>query len=239
MKKLFLSLMAIVGMLSTVQMNAQPFFDTSDAPQLFTFGGRIGFNTSNRTFPAGNYSNYMMTSWGTGFNIGAVANMNFKEYLSLQPGFFFESRSGNLVNIVDYYTETYNPSTGQFETLEKTHYEVNHLRAYYFTIPIMGIAKFNLAENIKWMVEFGPYLQFCLKETGENNVEMLTTQGLNYRTYVAEHHGFDVGLKMGTSLKLYDHYYVGVHYLAGLTNAWKYPSGGKNKSWMFTVGYDF
>ena len=68
---------------------------------------------------------------------------------------------------------------------------------------------------------------------------LATTSNLSYYQYVAEHRGFDVGLKMGTGLKLFDHYYVGVHYLAGLTHAWKLPSGGKNKSWMFTVGYDF
>lgn len=227
--------MALIGIIFSGQLQAQEFFDKSEAPKLFTFGARLGFNTSNRTFPAGNYMNYTMSSWGTGFNAGVVANMNFKEFLSLQPGFFFESRSGNLVNIVDYY-----PS-GTVQSYPKTHCEVDHLRAYYFTIPVLGVVKFNLSENIKWNVEFGPYLQFCLKETGQNDVEMLYLQDitLSYVQYMADHRGFDVGLKMGTGLTFYQHYYVGVHYLAGLTNAWSLPSGGRNKSWMFTVGYDF
>lgn len=236
MKKILISLMIIIGVLGIADMKAQPFFDTSDPDKFVTFGARLGFNTSNRTFPKGNYYNYMMSSWGIGFNAGVVANLNFKEYLTLQPGFFYESRSGNLVNIVDYYKDL-NTSY----PIEATHYEVNHLRAYYFTIPVMGIAKFNLSENIKWSVEFGPYIQFSLKQTGQNNVQMLSPgyQNLGYTQYVAQHHGFDVGLKMGTGLKFYQHYYVGVHYLAGLTNAWKLPSGGKNKSWEFTIGYDF
>lgn len=230
-KKLIAVVMSIFCILGT-QVKAQNFFDTSDAAKFFNLGARIGFNTSNRTFPSGYYSNVIVTSWGTGFNVGALANLNFKEYLTLQPGLFFESRSGNLVNIVDYLT--YNAS-------KETHYEIDHLRAYYFTIPVMGVVKFNLADNIKWSVEFGPYLQFCLKETGQNDVAILyrSPQSYIYETYNAKHNGFDVGFKMGTGLKVYDHYYIGVHYLAGLCNAWNTPSGGKNKSWEFSIGYDF
>lgn len=236
MKKLFLVVLAFLGLATNSRVYAQDFFDTSDAEKFFTFGARVGVNTSNRTFPKGNYLNYMMSSWGTGFDAGVVANMNFKEYLSIQPGFFFESRSGNLLNIVDYLQTNING-----DLIPTTHYEVNHLRAYYFTVPIMGIVNFNIADNVKWMVEFGPYFQFCLKEKGQDNVEMLSLKAseMIYNVYMADHRGFDIGLKMGTGLKFYSHYYVGVHYMAGLTNAWHNPSGGRNKSWVFSIGYDF
>ncbi|MCH5228483.1 MAG: PorT family protein [Muribaculaceae bacterium] len=232
MKKVIITLLVLIGLVTPNIAKAQPFFDTSDAEKFFSLSGRIGFNTSNRTFPSGNYSNMILTSWGTGFNAGVLANLNFKEYLSLQPGLFFESRSGNLINIVDYLSDTYT---------KETHYEVDHLRAYYFTVPIMGVVKFNLAEKIKWMVEFGPYLQFCLHETGQNDVAILyrDPQSFFYKYYDAEHRGFDFGFKMGTGIRVFNHYYFGVHYLAGALNAWKNPDGGKNKSWMFTLGYDF
>lgn len=234
MKKIIIGFLAIISLMCSPKMMAQEFFDTSDAPQFITFGGRIGFNTSNRTFPVGNYSNFVMTSWGTGFNLGAQANFNFKEYLSVQPGLFFESRSSNLINIVDYYQ-------GSMTGNPLTHYEIDHLRAYYFTIPVMGIVKFNLAKHIKWLVEFGPYLQICLKETGQNNVVMLYRVPTNvvYDQFTADQNGVDFGFKMGSGLKFFDHYYIGFHYLEGVCNAWKMPSGGRNKSWMFTVGYDF
>lgn len=236
MKKLFLLIIGFATLLGAGTVKAQPFFDTSDAAKFFTLGGRIGFNTSNRTFPGGSYSNMTFTSWGIGFNAGVIANLNFKEYLTLQPGFFFESRSGNLVNIVDYYTGTSNTSANR-----ETHYEKDHLRAYYFTIPVMGIVHFNIAENIKWNVEFGPYLQIGLSESGQNDVAIFyrMPQGIAYNYYYAKHRGFDVGFKMGTGLNIFEHYYIGVHYLAGMCNAWKDPAGGHNKSWMFTIGYDF
>lgn len=236
MKKILIALFSVLLFAGSQKATAQEFFDTSDAEKFITFGGRVGFNTSDRSFPSTTQLNFIKTSWGIGFNAGVVANFNFKEYLSLQPGFFFESRSGNLVNIVEYYQALGN---------KETHYEYDHLRAYYFTIPVMGIVKFNLAENIKWNVEFGPYIQIELKETGQDNVEILNMKAqdngllLGYDKYNAQHRGFDVGFKMGTGLQFYQHYYIGVHYLAGACNAWKMPSGGKNKSWEFSIGYDF
>ena len=231
MKKLFLSLLTVITLFST-QVKAQDFFDTSDAPKFFTLSGRIGFNTSNRTFPSGHYNLWNHNSWGTGFNVGVLANLNFKEYLTLQPGLFFESRSGDYAYLTSYL---------DYASRDQTHYEMGHLRAYYFTIPVMGVVKFNLAERIKWMVEFGPYFQICLKETGQNDVIVLyrQPQSNSYSQYIAEHRDFDVGFKLGTGLRFFDHYYVGVHYLAGACNAWKNPAGGRNKSWEFSIGYDF
>lgn len=232
--KLFLIILLVTfGIFSG---KAQSFFDTSAAPRFFNLGVRAGFNTSNRTFGVGNFPNMIFTTWGIGFNAGAVANINFRNFFTMQPGFFFESRSGNLINIVDYYRGTLiTPSSRQ------THYEKNHLQAYYFTIPIMGVVKFNLARRIKWNVEFGPYFQICIKEKGENEVAIFyrLPQSLKYDYYYANQEKLDVGLKMGSSLQFYKHAYLGFHYLAGLTNAWSLPKGGKNRSWSFTLGYDF
>ena len=232
MKKIIISIICLIAVAGNLSIKAQPFFDTSDSPIFFSLSGRIGFNTSNKTFPKGHFNLYNKNSWGTGFNIGALANLHFKEYLTIQPGIFFESRSGDYSYLTDYLNYT-----GK----EDTHYEIGHLRGYYFTIPVMGVVKFNLAENIKWMVEFGPYFQFALKQTGQNNVVVLyrLPQNNSYSQYIAKHNSVDVGFKMGTGLRFYDHYYIGVHYLAGMCNTWKQPAGGKNKSWEFSIGYDF
>lgn len=225
---LILTVMAFVGS----RAYGQAFFDTADAPKFFSLSARIGFNTSNRTFPKGYYNLWNKNSWGLGFNVGALANLNFKEYLSVQPGIFFETRSGDYAYLTDY--------LGYYGSNE-THYEMGHLRAYYLTIPVVAQAKFNLCDFIKWSVDFGPYLQFCLKETGQNNVAVLyrLPQSNRYDEYTAQQRSVDFGFKMGTGLQFFRHYYVGVHYLAGALNAWKLPAGGKNKSWTFTLGYDF
>lgn len=234
MKKILFALIAILGFGSSTSLKAQPFFDTSDAETFLSFGARLGFNTSNRSFPSANYSNRILnTSWGLGFNVGAVANLNFKEYLTLQPGFFFETRNSSLVN----YAELPNPISGK---IDEVYVAKDTQKSCKFTIPIMGIVKFNISDRVKWDVELGPYFQFNLKENGsQSDVRLFAWGNGGYVEYFAHPRSFDVGLKMGTGLNIYDHYYVGVHYMAGLCNAWKIPEGGKNKSWMFTIGYDF
>lgn len=230
MKKIILSLIALTGLYG-LPASAQSVFDTSDAPNFFTLGARVGFNTSNRTIPTSNVTFYNNESWGTGFNAGIVANLNFKDYLTIQPGFFYESRSGNYAYAAEY-EDVFNPLD--------VRYVFGHWRAYYFTIPVMGIVNFNLADNVRVSAEFGPYLQFQLKESGKGveYFEYLPLLG-QYNHFQAQQHKVDVGLKMGAGFHFYTHYYLGVHYLAGLCNAWKNPAGGKNKSWMFTIGYDF
>ena len=235
-KKICLVFMCLCTFLPKVY--SQEFFDTSDAPQFFTFGGRVGFNTSNRTFPNGNFNQWNYNGWGTGFNVGVVANLNFKEYLSIQPGIFFDSRSGGYS-----YLSNYINVMGQ----QDTHYQMGHLRGYNLIIPVMGIVKFNVTENVKWLVEFGPYLQFSLKQTGQNGTIVLyrTPSQTSYEPYAVNPNKFDFGFKMGSGLKLFEHYYIGFHYLAGVCHAWSLPSslglfsGGHNKEWTFTIGYDF
>lgn len=212
--------------------SAQEFFDTSNAPKFFTMGARIGFNTSNRTFPSGAFSVWTNNSWGTGFNIGAAANLNFKEYLSVQPGIFFESRSGNYAYLTEYLDVL---------NREQTYYQVGHWRTYNLTIPVVGVGRFNVATNIQWLVEFGPYVQLKLGSSGQDNINVLyrLPQSNAYDYYVAEQNSFDFGFKLGSGLRFFQHYYFGIHYLAGVLKPWKNPSGGKNKSWSFTLGYDF
>ena len=233
MRQKFLSIIIVFfSLLSVSELSAQEFFDTSDSEKFFTFSGRLGFNTSNKTFPTRTFNKWNHNSWGTGLNIGFLANLNFKEYLSLQPGIFVESRSGDY----SYLTEYINYA-GQVDT----HYEMGHLRGYYLTVPVMGIFKFNFSEHIKWSVEFGPYFQLGLKQTGVNNVIVIyrLPGSNNYSQYKASHNTMDAGVKLGSGLQFYNHYYLGFHYLIGLCDAWKEPEGGRNKSWVFTLGYDF
>ena len=233
MKKIGFIIIALIALFISNSSNAQEFFDTEHPEKFFNLGARVGFNTSNRIFPKASYLNNISTTWGTGFNAGVVANLNIRNYLSIQPGFFYESRSGNMFNLAK--------DIIALDLKRHTYFEKSHLRAYYFTIPVMGIVKFNLAENIVWNVEFGPYIQFKLKENGQKDVVIYYSQANTIfdNSFTAKNNSFDFGFKMGSGLTLYQHYYVGFHYLAGVCNTWSHPSGGKNRSWMFTAGYDF
>lgn len=231
MKKLTPIILVILSFLNCGTLNAQEFFDTSRPSNLFNLSVRVGFNTSNRTFPSGAYNAWNHNSWGLGFNMGVVADINIKDYLSIQPGLFYESRSGDfayLTNYLDIANQT------------QTHYELGHLRAYYLTVPIMMVFKLNLSSKIKWLIDLGPYYQLKLKETGNYDISVLyrLPESTTYGEYKAENKNYDVGLKIGSGLQFLRHYYIGVHYLAGFMDAWKLPAGGRNKSWEFTIGYE-
>ena len=230
MKKIILSAALLFAGFGAAQ--AEDFFSTSDADQLFNLGVRVGVNTSNRTVKNTVANIWNVNSWGTGFDAGVVADINFKNYISIQPGFFYESRSGAFA----YQSAAYNDAGDPYV---KT--QVGKGREYLFTVPIVASVHFNIIDELRWNVDFGPYMQFKLKSTFDGKFsypEPTLNGGIGYFGDVKTSR-FDLGFKMGTGLDIYKHYYVGVHYLAGLTHAWKLPSGGKNKSWMFTVGYDF
>jgi hypothetical protein len=112
---------------------------------------------------------------------------------------------------------------------------VGHNRRYVFTIPVVASFHFNITNDLRWNVDFGPYISFNT-HAKENN---LNVDYDALRPVTAELNGVDAGFKMGTGLNILRNYYVGVHYLAGVTNAWKNGVGGRNKAWTFTIGYDF
>ena len=231
MKKLILSL--AVGLAAMAPAFGQDFFSTADADQLFNLGVRVGVNTSNRTISSNMASLWNHNSWGTGFTAGVVADLNIKNYISVQPGFFYESRSGAFA----YQGYDHNAAGESYKLTQ-----LGKGREYNFTIPIMASLHFNVLDELRWNIELGPYFQIKLKSTFDGAFyypETTIAGTVEYFDNVKTARG-DVGLKMGTSLDIYDHYHIGVHYLAGFCHPWNPGNlGGHNKEWLFTIGYNF
>lgn len=225
MKRFLLSVIAGASLLSA---SAADFFSTDPADKLITYGSRIGLNTSNRSISKDDFQPNQM-SWGLGFDLGAVVNFNFLNSVSLQPGLFFETRSGS-----------YSLKSKPFD--DPTHLIVDGKgTTYNFTIPVMVVIHFNIVDALRWNVEAGPYVQFNLGSTFNNKFSWLTAddQGALYYQKVKTA-SCDVGLKIGTSFDIFQHYYIGIHYLGGGLHAWNPGQlGGHNKAWNFTIGYNF
>lgn len=211
---------------------AQDFFSTDDPEQLFNVGARIGVNTSNRTVSNTVATIWNQNSWGTGFDAGFVADINIKNFISIQPGFFYESRSGAFA----YQSLAYDEAGVPFDFIQ-----VGKGREYLFTIPIVGSLHLNILDELRWNIDFGPYFQFKLKSTFDHKFDYpwAYPSGIVYLDNVKTSR-VDVGLKMGMGLDIYKNYYIGVHYLAGLCHPWRPGElGGHNKAWLFTIGYMF
>jgi hypothetical protein len=171
-----------------------------------------------------------------------VANLNIREYLAIQPGFFFESRNGSYTLIGD-------PAGSGIGTSGIAVAQAGHRSTYNFTIPVLAVVRFNPLDEVQWNVEAGPYFTFLLGSKMSNKA--LLQEGVAESVqplFTRDPSNVDFGFKMGTSLQLFDHYYVGVHYMAGCLHAWKdynYGNnvtksfGGLTKAWTFTIGYDF
>lgn len=234
MKKLLLSLGLLLGIATPAV--SQDFFSDTDADRLFDFGVRVGVNTSNRNINNTVATKWNRNAWGTGFDAGVVANINLKNYISIQPGFFYETRSGSYAY---QFVHAYD-SDGAILSVTQT--ELGKGREYLFTIPIIGSLHFNVLDELRWNVDFGPYFQFKLRSTFDGSFNYPSSMNGPYVHYTndVKTARCDIGFKMGISFDLFEHYYIGVHYLAGMLHAWN-PGrfGGHNKAWMFTIGYNF
>jgi len=243
MKK-FITLMVAAAMTAGTS-HAADFFSTETPSQLFNLGVRIGVNTSNRTVGSENMSGYNVQGWGTGFDLGVTADLNIRDYISIQPGVFFESRSNTYTFITPVAT------AGGPQLYEYLTSQAGTFNSYALTIPIIGSVRFNITDDIRWNVDFGPYVSFIFGSKLKNKVNHnsidnggIPAAGAEFKQKAAP---VDFGFKFGTGIQILKHYSIGVHYMAGAVKAWKdtkadfgkYSYGGRTKAWVFTLGYDF
>lgn len=212
---------------------AQDFFSKEAPSTLFNIGLRAGVNLSNRTFPKSAFNQWNVNSWGMGIDAGCVVDLNIRDYISIQPGIFFESRSGNYS-----YADTYRDG----ETGTKDFTQLGHNRYFNLSIPVLVSFKFNLAEKLRLSAEAGPYIQYFFHDSSSDKIQVIEPQTDPDKPLVvhtAQSNKFDAGLKIGTGLTFHHRYSIFVHYMAGGKKVWKAPvAGGHNKAWLFTVGYE-
>lgn len=226
-------ILAVAMTLGSNVANAQKeFFSTERPENLFTFGARIGVNATNITAADKVFNVWNKNSFGTGFDAGIVLSLNIRDYLAIQPGFFFQSRSSNYSYATTFTGTDFEP--GEYS-------QMGHLRNYYFHVPVVASVRLNVSDDIRWNIDLGPDFQFKLK-SDDDKVKILrqSSELAEPQTESAKIGFFDFGLRLGTGLTLKEHYHIGVSYTAGLLKAWKTADmGGHNKAWSFVVGYDF
>lgn len=232
MKRIIASLLCAAAVAGA---SAADFFSTERSDELLTFGARIGVNTTNRTI-GGNtlVTTYNQSGWGTGFDLGVVANLNFRDYLTIQPGLFYESRSGR-------YTLMGRQGADGPEIAQ-----AGKRNSYNFTIPVMAVIGFNVTDDVRWNVEAGPYVAFVM-DSKLADTHYVDNELVAVPLFAQKAATVDFGFKLGIGTRVLGHYYCGVHYMAGCVPAWKdrkidgmkQTFGGVTKGWVFSLGYDF
>jgi len=237
LRQLIVPFMALAAM---IPASAQRFFDTSAPDRLVTLGARIGVNSSNATVNDDVFDLWNKNSWGTGFDLGVVADINIRNFVAIQPGIFFQSRSGDFT-----YATLLNDIANDGNITMKEDIQYGHNRNYNIYVPILASFKFNIGSKVRWSADFGPYFNFLLKSSGHGYIYTYSqfdevSHSIIHHKTEAERRSFDVGIKIGTGFTFLRHYYLGVHYMGGTTDVWKTKTmGGRNKAWTFTAGYDF
>lgn len=231
LRTLFLSLIIFFGVSGVA---AQEILSAEPAEELISFGFRVGANSSIRTFSNDYFRQWNVDSWGTGMDAGFVLDLNIRDFFALQPGVFFESRSGNYA-----YAQEYYDFTGEKQKFT----EMGRYRTYNMVIPVMFSFRFNLSPTVRWIAEAGPYARLLLHSTDKDKIivpDIQTDASDAVNARIAHAKGFDGGVKIGTGFSLRRTYSLFIHYMAGAGKAWKAPhEGGLNKAWVFTLGYDF
>ncbi len=85
LRKIAIAIFVATGIMSASAIGP---LDTGTPSRLFSLGARIGINTAKSTIRNPQFNQWNNTSWGTGFEIGAVVDINIRNYIAIQPGAF-------------------------------------------------------------------------------------------------------------------------------------------------------
>lgn len=220
---------AIFMVVANISANATDFFDKGKPKQLIGIGVRAGINRSGLNWSETGLSQPIFNKDCTGFDLGAVVNLNIRNYFTIQPGFIFQNKAHDAY---------FNESDLGISKL--------HARYYSVQIPIMFQFNFNLAKAVRWSVAAGPVISFGL---GGNNT-FTTENGTFKDNYYGKNEIIfamkrsKVRMDFGTSFTFAKHYVVGFTYHVGCGNELYYVGDipkikARPHGFSVVVGYDF
>lgn len=247
MKKTLLIMAALIAIcIGASQAQSIVMFDKGRPSKIIQIGVRAGFNTSNlatnydKAFPDITWNH---TQWRQGLTLGAVVDINLRNFFSIQSGLFYKSRGNDFHYLVND-NESLVALDGKW-------------RGNYFEIPLLASLRLGVFELAQLQVDLGPY--FATGFGGKVKYDVFETDTedplkpeISHKSVKADYFGdkgmvqrYDWGIKTGVGLLLLQHYYLGVHFnyscrnvLKELDGAVKRPNG-HNKAWTFTLGYNF
>ena len=170
------------------------------------------------------------------YNFGIVADIPIAQNIYLQPGLFLTNKGNK-------YT---------YEDEDYDYKEELTIELPYLEIPVLVSYRHNLSNNLKWSIDFGPYLAFGIgsgkvkyKETydGESESGSIDAFGDDDDTFGLNK--FDAGLRFGTGI-IFGKSYIGIQYGLGMANIANEDYWGdgddfsiKNRTFSINIGYNF
>lgn len=148
-----------------------------------------------------------------GFKVGLGMDYAFTDIWSLKSGLMFESKGYKV--------------------------EKDKVRPIYMQIPVMAAWKANITDDIKFVVNAGPYFAVGLggkyKENGGGSAKLFSSDGMDMKR-------FDLGIQWGIGVELSERYIVNFTGENGFLTPFDFPSGyngDKPKNMNFTIGIGY
>lgn len=115
------------------------------------------------------------------------------------------------------------------------------IKTHYLEIPVLAAAKFDVSDNMKFVVNAGPYLAFGMggkMEGGDASMKVFSKEDGMKEALMKR---FDLGLQYGVGLELSDKYLINLTGQYGFIDPFKADSGesSHNIAFMIGVGYRF
>lgn len=200
-------LIVIMTLLST-SLFAQKFVDHS-RPAHF-------LETQVHGFVGGSYltDNYMSVfpvireldrTMGVSYGLGAAATFVFRDYFGLGTEINFIANH----NRADIFTSNFTVQSASNLYLRNTYYNIN--------VPIFLTWRFNIADGVRWNVDFGGYYAYGICGTQKQALYRSLVNELGQLVYQEEHFKPDFFNSDGTFQNRFRRGDLGVHVATGLT----------------------
>lgn len=247
MKKFIYAIAAVLMIMTVSQpVSAQTILDTAYPAKIIGVGVRASFNTStlNTNFDdiIPEYA-WNHTQWGQGFSAGLAVDINIRNFFAISSGINLRARNN-----------TFRYLLIDNEGLEAVE---GHWGGNYLEIPLLASLRLGVPELAQCHIDLGPYFAtgfggkvkhtiYSAEESPMMTYGLLTSYGKgDYFGDKGMVNRYDWGIRMGIGFLVLQHYYIGTHYNAGCHNVLKSVKDatgrarGHNKSWTFTLGYNF
>ena len=187
----------------------------------------------------------------TGFSqttLDVHGGMTMNNYTGMNPG--PDMRVGFTVGLgVDYtLTDLWSVKTGlnftQKGAKDKEDGIEGKLKPIYMEIPVMAAATFQIADDVKFVANAGPYFAVGIggkAEAADDGVSASVKLFKDDGAAKATMNRFDMGIQYGIGLEISEHYLINLYGQNGFINPFKgYTElDGKNMTFGLSVGYKF
>ena len=113
------------------------------------------------------------------------------------------------------------------------------VRPIYLDIPLLAAYKVNITDDVKFVIDAGPYLAVGLggkyKDDDNDDWKVFDKDGENWKR-------FDLGIQWGIGVELSEHYLINLTGQNGFITPYDFPNeyeGDKPRNMTFTIGVGY